>query len=83
MDCAMPLLGISWHLQSMAKQDGRLLHPLWTALFPVYTPLSIKPSMATLMDVMVTDPQPKVCKAGLQIANAPWAKLHVCCLVDS
>ncbi|CAK0757758.1 hypothetical protein CVIRNUC_002567 [Coccomyxa viridis] len=57
-------------LQSMAKQDGRLLHPLWTALFPVYTPLSIKPSMATLMDVMVIDPQPKVRVAAAAAAAA-------------
>ena len=67
MDRAMPLHSILWPLQSMAKHNGRLLHPFWSTLLPVYTPLSAKPSMVTLMDVMVKDPQPKVGKSGLQI----------------
>ncbi len=47
-------------MQSMAKADGKSLHPLWCAIFPVYTPLTEKPSMISVMDVMVKDPQPKV-----------------------
>ncbi len=44
----------------MARTDGKSLHPLWSAIFPVYTPLTEKPAMTSFMDVMVKDPQPKV-----------------------
>ena len=47
-------------MQAMAKADGKAMHPLWSAIFPVYTPLTGKASMTTLMDVIASDPQPKV-----------------------
>lgn len=56
----MVIMKLRMSAQSMAKTDGRALHPLWSAVLPVYTPLTSKPSMMTLMDVMVKDPQPKV-----------------------
>lgn len=46
-------------MQAMAKADGKAMHPLWSAIFPVYTPLTGKASMATLMDVIASDPQAK------------------------
>ncbi|KAK9806281.1 hypothetical protein WJX72_008421 [[Myrmecia] bisecta] len=47
-------------LQVLAKADGKALHPHWTALLPVHTPLSNRPGTASLMDVVVNDPLAKV-----------------------
>ena len=48
------------HLQTVAKAGGKLLHPQWSAIFPVYTPLARPASVTTLLDVIVSDPQPRV-----------------------
>ena len=56
--------------QVLCKADSKALHAYWPMLFPVQTPLSRRPDFITLMDVMASDPVPKVsnCLTLFQLA---------------
>lgn len=47
-------------LQTLAKSDCRALHPHWSLIFPVQSPLQPRPLSPTVVTAMLFDPSPKV-----------------------
>ena len=66
VDFCLAARDMSHGLQVLVKADCKALHPHWTVLLPVHTPLATRAASATLVDVVVNDPLVKVRHASGQ-----------------